>query len=132
MWLRRNREPDVAVYRTATTCQAEIVSNVLQTAGLPYHRQAETFLGYGSSSVRLPGEGEAELFFVPAEKVEAAKGALASLPFPPPDGQPVVEPPVPPRTDGLHRALAPGWVIAAIVLELLVLMAWAVVAGRTH
>jgi len=121
---------DVAIYRAADTCQAEAVSNALQAAGIPYHRRAEEFLGFYAHPTGLPGEGLSEIFLVPEDAIPAARHVLASLPFPPPAGQPVIEAPAAPPSGALHRPLAWGWVIGTLVLVAAGLIAWLFIGGR--
>ncbi len=123
MWITFGRKQElVAVYRAADTQQAEVVSNALEAAGISYRRTADGFHGFLAHSVVLPPECSGELFSVPVDDVGAAREVLASLPFPPPDGQPAVEGPTPDPPRGTEVPLE--WVIGVIVLAVIALAAW--------
>lgn len=113
MWFAvGKRQERVAVYRTADPQQAEVVSNALEAAGISYRRTAGGFHGFLAHSVVLPPEWSGELFSVLEEEVGAARQVLASLPFPPPEGQPAVEEPTPASPQGLE--VSPEWSVGVL------------------
>ncbi len=129
-WHLRGSPPDVAVYRSAETWQAELVANALQAANLRYFREAEAPLGLHGEAASLPDEGQGELFYVPADRVEEARGVLASLPFPPPDGQPTLAAPSEARSGALYRPVPNVWAFCILAVVVLAVMVCIVMALR--